>query len=87
MHQHPGGLTVEAVHADELVGIASPGGGVADDLLELLVEELVAAGPVDAGVDARKEQRQEFRKVTFEGLFPRAVMVTAGRGLGGVGHA
>jgi hypothetical protein len=75
------------MHADELVGIAAAGVGVADDLLEFLIEESVAEGPVDAGMDAWKEQREELRKVAFEGLFPGAVVVAARRALGGVGHA
>jgi hypothetical protein len=50
VNEQPGLLAVVAPDLEQLVSQPSTDAGLADDLLEFLVEALVAAAPVDAGV-------------------------------------
>jgi hypothetical protein len=60
---------------DELIDVAPPDLGLAHHLLELLVQRLVAARPVDPRVDLREQQRQERLEVSVQRLLPRVVLV------------
>jgi hypothetical protein len=73
--QHPEVVTFAGAHIDEFVGVASAAVGVAGDLLQLAVERAVGGAPVDLGVDAREQQREELGEEALEGFFPGAVLV------------
>jgi hypothetical protein len=73
MDQEPRLPAVAAPDFEELVCQAPADAGVAHDLLQLLIEALVAAPPVDAGVGEWEQQRQEGLQEVLQGLLPRAV--------------
>src|SRR5207249_12035441 len=59
----------------ELIDVAPAGLRVGHQLLELLVERLVAARPVDLRMNLREQQRQERLEVEVQRLLPRAVVI------------
>nr|VFJ90682.1 MAG: hypothetical protein BECKLFY1418B_GA0070995_102111 [Candidatus Kentron sp. LFY] len=72
----------ESPYLDQLIGMALADLGIADDLPEFLIEEFmrkfISVRPVDFSMDSRKKERQEFRKIVFQCLFPRTVAVIPG---------
>jgi len=82
MREHPRVHPIAPPHLDELVHRLSPQVGVAHHLLQLFVQELGAARPVDRGMDRRKEQHEEVLYVLFQRLLPGAVEVDLWRGQG-----
>ena len=73
--------------ADQLVDEASAQFRVLDHLVQLLVQEVIAAAPVDAGVGVREVEGEELREVVLHGILPGGVIVgCGGRLVGGLGH-
>ena len=75
--QQPVFLPVGVDHAHQLVRQTPAKRGVAHHLLELLVEEFIALGPVDPGVGLWKQQGEEVRQVALQGFLPGGVVVVA----------
>nr|VFK21595.1 MAG: hypothetical protein BECKLFY1418C_GA0070996_10975 [Candidatus Kentron sp. LFY] len=73
----------ESPYLDQLIGMVLADLGIADDLPEFLIEEFmrkfISVRPVDFSMGSRKKERQEFRKIVFQCLFPRTVAVIPGR--------
>jgi hypothetical protein len=70
-------------HLEQLVRKASPDLGAADDLLELLIEAIVAARPVDVGSNGGNEELEELPQIALERVIPgRIVVVRYSRALG-----
>jgi hypothetical protein len=67
---HPGFLAVPPPDLDQLVHVPADQLGLGKQLLEFLVEHLVALRPVDVGMDVREKEGQKFLKVTIEGFLP-----------------
>ena len=81
--QHPALGAVRRPDLDELIDVTPADLGLAHHLLELLVQRLVAARPVDLPVDLREQQRQERLEVSVQRFLPRAVVVGGHRRLPG----
>ena len=71
MHKHPDFLpVVDPPDFHELVSITPAGLGFAHNLLERLVQRLVAARPVNLGRRLRKEKPHEWLEGYFKQVFP-----------------
>jgi hypothetical protein len=68
-------FTVLEPDLEELVGDALADLGPPDDLLELLVQRLVAATPVNVGFDRGEEEREEWVQVLVKRVLPRRIEV------------
>ncbi len=75
VNQQPGLPAAVAPDLEKLVSEPLPHTRVADDLLELLVEALVPAGPVNAGVNFRKTKREERFEKVLERFLPRTIEI------------
>jgi hypothetical protein len=58
----------------QLVGQPPPQLGIADNLLQLLVQKDGGAAPVDFGVDLWKEEGEEVSQIGFEDVFPQLIL-------------
>ncbi len=74
MDQHPGLIAAPAPDLNQDVGIAPSQLGFPYDLLQLLVQKLMALLPIDIGVGLGKEETQEVREKVLKRLFPRAII-------------
>jgi hypothetical protein len=75
MNKHAGLFTGQPPDFDEFVSKASPCFCFADDLLELDVEEFIAALPVNVGSDLREEEVNELGEIGFERQLPGRIEV------------
>lgn len=73
MGQHPGLGVLAGIDPIQLVGVVPTELGIADHLLQRLVEKGIPVGPVDRGMAPREEQREKVREVVFQVLLPGAV--------------
>ena len=58
----------------ELIGQAPPESGIADNLLQFGIEILIAAGPVNVGVDVGEEKGHKVWEIPVEDLLPGAIV-------------
>ena len=75
MDQNPFFLAVAQPDPNQFINYATTQVGLTHDLLQLLIEGLVAAQPVDFGVGVGEEECQEQLEVTVQRLLPGTVVV------------
>lgn len=73
--EQPGLVAVAPPDPCELVDVPPAGLRVSHDLLQLLIQELEPARPVDTGVNGREAEREERLEVVLERLLPGAVVI------------
>src|SRR5262249_42135670 len=78
VNQQPLLLPALEPYLDQLVHSAPALLRLTSDLLQLLVEHLIPAAPVDVGVSVRKEEGQAGLEVSVQRLLPGAVIVGPG---------
>jgi hypothetical protein len=74
MDQYPGFRAISPPDLHQLVGQPPPQLGIADNLLQLLVQKDGGAAPVDFGVDLWKEEGEEVSQIGFEDVFPQLIL-------------
>jgi len=82
MDVHPLWARVARRHFHQPINPAAAQLRIAHHLCEFLVQKAVRLAPVDTGVRLREVEREEFRKVAGERVFPGAVEVVRGPVLG-----
>ncbi|MCG3159603.1 MAG: hypothetical protein JMDDDDMK_00597 [Acidobacteria bacterium] len=81
VNENPDLAAIAQVDLDQLVGQTASNRRVGGDLLQLLIEKLEAARPVDGGMDVRTEEGYEMREVAREDVFPRRIVILPRDGL------